>query len=170
MCGQHDDNGCAHHRCTQNLNVRVETIINDASATLLCRAYLDSTTRMALIVGTGTNAAIQLPTSAFAPAKFGQRPKSWFDRAEHVLVNTELSLFGKGVLPMTRWDDYLNITHRLPNFQPLEHLVGGRYLGEITRLVCVEAIQTAGLFGGQVPERFLEPYALSTETIAAIQK
>ena len=83
-------------------------------------------------------------------------------------MNTELSKFGKGILPTTCWDDHLNVNHSLPDFQPFEHLVSGRYLGEIARLVLVEAIQTTDLFGGRFPSRILEPYALDTGTLSAI--
>jgi hexokinase len=114
--------------------------------------------------------AVVLPVSALARSKFGKRPQSWHDQATHVLVNTELSMFGKDILPTTRWDDYLNMTHMRPDFQPLEYLISGRYLGEITRLILLEAIQTKGLFGGRFPEHFLEPYAFETSTMAAIQE
>ncbi|KAI9826500.1 MAG: hypothetical protein M1819_007349 [Sarea resinae] len=153
----------------RNVNIRMDAILNDSSATLLSRAYQDETTRMALILGTGTNAAIHLPVSALGHGKFGNRPQSWHDKATHVLVNTELSMFGKNVWVTTRWDDYLNATHILPDFQPFEHLIGGRYLGEIVRLILVEAIETAGLFDGEMPLGFNEPYSLDTGTIAGIE-
>lgn len=143
--------------------------MNDSSATLLSQAYREPSTRLALILGTGTNASIHLPTSALAFTKYGVRPQSWHDEAHHVLVNTELSMFGKNVLPVTRWDEDLNRHHMKPDFQPFEHLVSGRYLGEIVRLVLVEAIRTAGLFGGEIPERLLEAYALDTGTLATIE-
>jgi hexokinase len=123
-----------------------------------------------LILGTGTNMAVVLPVSALTKTKFGIRPQSWHDQARHVLVNTEFSMFGKNILPTTRWDDYLNKTHMYPDFQPLEYLVSGRYLGEIVRLVLLEAIQSTGLFNGQYPEHFLEPYAFETSTMAAIEE
>jgi hexokinase len=151
------------------MNVRMDAIVNDSSATLLSRAYLDPSTRFALILGTGCNAAIHLPVTALGPSKFGIRPSSWHEKANHVLVNTELSMFGKGIFPVTRWDESLNSTHALPDFQPFEMLLSGRYLGEIVRLMLVEAIQTAGLFGGEIPENFTEPYSLDTGTIAAIE-
>jgi hexokinase len=147
----------------------MEAIINDSTATLLSRAYRDGSTYFALILGTGFNMAVMLPVTALAPAKFGSRPQSWHDHAKHVLVNTELSMFGKGVLPTTRWDDYLNMTHAHPDYQPYEHLIGGRYLGEIVRLILVEAIETAGLFGGQLPAGFEEPYSLEAGTLAALE-
>jgi hexokinase len=153
----------------QNLKVRVDAIINDGSATLLSRAYSDPATRFSVILGTGSNASIILPVSALASAKFGSRPKSWHDKAEHVLVNTEFSMFGKGILPLTRWDEYIDQAHIMPGFQPFEHLISGRYLGEIVRQILLEAIQNYGLFKGQIPERFLEPYALDTSTLAVIE-
>jgi hexokinase len=147
----------------------MDSIVNDASATLLSRAYQNSSTRMALILGTGFNAAVHLPVSALAPSKFGIRPQSWHDQADHVLVNTELSMFGKDVLPTTRWDDILNTNHSHPDFQPFEHLVSGRYLGEIVRLILLEAVRTAGLFGGEVPDKLPEAYSLDTGIMAVFE-
>lgn len=149
--------------------VEMRAIVNDGSATLVSQAYRDPEARMSLILGTGMNASVYLPTSALAQEKFGNRPDAWFDAAQHVLVNTELSMFGKDVLPVTRWDEHLNATHRLPDFQPLEYLCTGRYLGEIVRLVLLEAISTAGLFDGHIPEYLTTPYSLDTRNIAAFE-
>jgi len=147
----------------------MDAMVNDSSATLLSKAYRDSTTGIGLILGTGTNAAIHLPVTTLSHSKFGARPQSWHERAKHVVVNTEFSMFGKDILPTTRWDDSLNQTHVLPDFQPFEYHITGRYLGEIVRLILLEAIQTAGLFGGHVPDNFLEPYSLETSTIAVFE-
>lgn len=112
------------------------------------------------------NAAIYLPTKAFNTLKLEPaRPTT----ATHVLVNAELSMFGKGILPTTRWDDHLNRHHLLPDYQPFEYLVTGAYLGEIVRLILVEAAHSAGLFNGLLPPLLSEPYALDTHTIALIQ-
>jgi len=153
----------------RGLNVEMRAIVNDGQATLLAQAYRDPSTRMSLILGTGTNAAVYLPVSALGNNKFGSRPESWHAAAKHVLVNTELSMFGKNVLPTTRWDDDLNASHMLPDFQPLEYLITGRYLGEIARLILVEAITTAGLFHGEMPDQFDEPYMLDTRILAVFQ-
>ncbi|KAK4966964.1 N-acetylglucosamine kinase 1, partial [Elasticomyces elasticus] len=156
---------CKH----KGLNVSMDAIVNDSSATLLSQAYRDPSTRLALILGTGTNAAIHLPVSALSHDKFGSRPQSWHEAANHVLVNTELSMFGKHVLPTTKWDEQLNATHPLPDFQPLEHLVSGRYLGEIVRLILVDAVRSAGLFDGELPQGLDEAYGLDTGTIAVFE-
>jgi hexokinase len=156
---------CSRH----GLNVQLNAIVNDSSATLLSKAYLDATTRFALILGTGVNAAVHLPVHIFSPSKFGVRPAEWHDEAKHVIVNTELSMFGGGILPDTRWDRQLRATHSMPEFQPLEHFVSGGYLGEIVRLVLVEGVRAAGLFGGVLPQGLEERYSLETQTISMIE-
>jgi len=145
------------------------SIVNDSSATLLSRAYEDPSTRFAVILGTGFNIAVHLPVSALATSKYKGYPQKWLDEATHVLVNTELSMFGKNIFPTTRWDEQLNATHVRPDFQPFEHMISGRYLGEVVRLIIVEAVKTAGLFSGEMPEKLSELYSLETGTLAAME-
>jgi hexokinase len=147
----------------------MDSIINDSSATLLSRAYEDPTTRFAVILGTGFNISVHLPVSALATTKYKGYPQKWLDEASHVLVNTELSMFGKNVFPTTRWDEQLNETHVRPDFQPFEHMISGRYLGEVVRLIIVEAVRTTGLFSGEIPAKLAEPYSLDTGTLAAME-
>ncbi len=80
-----------------------------------------------------------------------------------------MSMFGRHVLPKTRWDEDLNSKHLIPDFQPLEYLTTGRYLGEISRLILLEAITTTGLFNGKVPERLDVPYAVDTRLLATFE-
>lgn len=154
---------------TRGIHVELAAIVNDSTAALLSEAYANSLTRFGLILGTGVNIAVHLPVPTIGREKFGDRPASWFEKASHVIVNTELGMFGKGILPVTRWDKALNEAHLRPDFQPLEHLVSGCYLGEMCRLALVEAITTTGLFGGFVPPSLLNPYSLDTETISFIE-
>ncbi|KAK6431895.1 N-acetylglucosamine kinase 1 [Oleoguttula sp. CCFEE 5521] len=154
----------------KNLNVVMRAIVNDGTATLISQAYKDPSARMSLIMGTGMNASVYLPVSALHRSKFGDRPEAWFDAADHVLVNTELSMFGKSILPITRWDEDLNRAHQHPGFQPLEYMLTGRYLGEIVRLILVDAVADAGLFDGQLPDRLDEPYTLDTKIVAAFEE
>ncbi|KAL2821045.1 hypothetical protein BJX63DRAFT_253012 [Aspergillus granulosus] len=153
----------------RSLNVRMDAIVNDSSAALLSRAYVDPATRMSLILGTGTNVAIHFPVHAIGLNKFGTRPAGWFDYAKHVIINSEMSMFGGEVLPMTRWDDTLNRTHLRPNYQPLEYMATGRYLGEIIRLIIVEAVETAHLFGGELPHSMRDAYSFDTSIVAFIE-
>lgn len=153
----------------KGLHVELSAIVNDSAAALLSEAYINSSTRFSLILGTGVNIAAHLPIPTIARAKYGGRPDSWFEKASHVVVNTELGMFGKGILPLTRWDWLLNRAHPHPDFQPLEQLVSGFYLGEICRHALVEAITTTGIFGGIVPPSLSKPYSLETETLSIIE-
>ncbi|KAB8223019.1 hypothetical protein BDV33DRAFT_47052 [Aspergillus novoparasiticus] len=153
----------------RSLNLQMGAIVNDSSATLLSRAYVDPKTRMSLILGTGTNMAIHFPVHAIGLTKFGTRPVGWFDYAKHVIINSELSMFGGKVLPMSRWDDVINRTHLRPDYQPLEYMITGRYLGEIIRLIIVEAVETAQLFGGELPRSMRDAYSFDTSIVAAIE-
>lgn len=157
------------NHCSQHVNVSLEAIVNDTSSSLLARAYLDPTTRIALVLGTGMNAAAHLPMSALHPSKFELRPVKPTEHETHVLVNTELSMFGKNILPSSKWDDALNAAHMMPNYQPLEYMIGGGYMGEIVRLIIVDAVDRARLFNGHLPQSLRQRYSLDTKTIATIQ-
>jgi len=153
----------------RGLHVELSAIVNDSSATLLSEAYLTPTTRFGLILGTGCNIAAHLPVSTIDEPKYGARPEAWHAKASHVIVNTELGMFGKGVLPLTKWDHLLLESHARPDFQPLEHLVSGYYIGEVCRLALIDAIESTGIFGGVVPPSLLTTYSLDTETLSLIE-
>ena len=154
---------------SQGLNICLDAIVNDSSAALLSRAYVDPSTRLALILGTGINAAIHLPIASLHPSKFGKRSMPAADDVANVLVNTELSMFGKKAYPTTRWDELVNCKHIMPDYQPMEYLVAGPYMGEITRLILLEASETTGLFGGKLPPSLMSNYTLDARILAAIE-
>jgi hexokinase len=153
----------------KGMNVRLNAIVNDSTATLLSKAYEDSSTQFALILGTGVNVAVHIPVGCLNSQKFGIRPAEWHTSARHVIVNTEMSMFGADILPFTAWDKEIKAFHSRPDFQPLEYFVSGGYLGEIVRLILVEGIESAELFGGVIPQSLTERYSLSTKTISLIQ-
>lgn len=154
---------------SHGLRVELAAIVNDSAAALLSEAYVRTSTRFSLILGTGVNMAVHLPVPMIGRSKFGSRPEAWFDAASHVIVNTELSMFGCGLLPTMRWDALLKADHPKPDFQPLEQMVSGYYLGEVCRFALLEATATTGLFGGVVPPSLLKPYALDTETLSIME-
>ena len=107
----------------QTLKVHLDAIVNDSASTLLARAYVSDATFVAVILGTGMNAALYLPVSSFHKSRFGAgQPPT---KATHVVTNAELSMFGLGMLPTTRWDEALNAAHSLPGYQPFEYRVAG---------------------------------------------
>ncbi|KAJ0353022.1 hypothetical protein COL154_001725 [Colletotrichum chrysophilum] len=153
----------------KGMNAALKAIVNDGGATLLSQAYIHSATRFGLILGTGVNIAAHLPVSVIGKPKFGERPQEWWDEARDVIVNTELGMFGQDILSVTRWDRSLKQGHPRPDFQPLEQMVSGMYLGEMVRFALIEAINTTGVFGGVVPKSLDEPYSLKSETISAVE-
>lgn len=78
-------------------------------------------------------------------------------------------MFGKDILPTTRWDEELNSCHRIPNYQPLEYLISGAHLGEIVRLVLVEMAAETGFLGGQLPISLQKPYSICPLTMAIVE-
>lgn len=154
---------------SQKVNVRLDAIVNDTSSTLLARAYLDPATRVAVVLGTGMNAAIHLPIATFHPSKFDLRAEKPGPSITHVLTNTELSMFGKDIFPRSRWDEALNRAHIMPNYQPFEYLVAGGYMSEIVRRIMVDAAENDGLYVHGFPKTLLVPYSLDTHTLARIQ-
>lgn len=151
-----------------SLNVRLSAIVVDAAATLLSQAYLEPTEDIAisLILGTGVNAAAYMPIDAFGSPK---QPRM-LGTEVNTICNTELSMFGHSTLPSTEWDDKLRRAHPQPDYQPLEQRTSGRYLGEIVRLILVDAVKIAGLAADQnsgVPDT---PYSLTTDTMAAFER
>ena len=115
------------------------------------------------------NAAVHLPIAALDLSKF--RSRSLLpERITHVLTNTELSMFGKNIFPTTVWDDILNAAHIFPDYQPFEYLISGKYIGEIVRLIIVEATKTAGLFNGLLsPSLGSTAYTVDTKDLAFIE-
>ncbi|KAF4125598.1 hexokinase [Geosmithia morbida] len=154
---------------TMRLEVTIEAIINDSSACLLSQAYTHPSTRFSLILGTGFNVGAYLPTPLIGRRKFASYPAGWLERASHTIVNTELSMFGRNALSLTKWDIQLLDGHARPDFQPLEYMVSGMYLGEIARFALLEAIETTGAFGGIVPPSLIKPYSLGSDTLSMIE-
>ncbi|OBT73951.1 hypothetical protein VF21_07434 [Pseudogymnoascus sp. 05NY08] len=177
----------------RHLPVTLTATVNDAASTLLSRAYSTPHTHYGLILGTGVNIAVHLPTSLVAgklalrninaaspptsPPSLSTSPGSSVSNGsalpphDYVIVNTEISMFGAGVLPVTRFDTALDAAHALPGFQPLEMLVSGRYLGEVARLVIVEGFERGALFADAkaLPKGWERGYGLDTEVLAKLQ-
>ncbi|VVT51938.1 uncharacterized protein SAPINGB_P003263 [Magnusiomyces paraingens] len=138
--------------------MEVCAVVNDSEAVLLSAAYRDPYTKIALILGTGVNAAALLPSPFPGPAEF-------------IIVNTELSLLGgsadtsqdldQNYLPTTSWDKQVDAASQRPGFQPLETRVGGKHLGELVRRCLVHVSNGNKSAWNNVP-----PYGLSTKTMA----
>lgn len=134
--------------------IKIISITNDSVATLLSAAYAHITphskTAAGIIAGTGTNATCMCPIGKLHPAK---KPSG--RNGGGILLNTEWSINGTAppLQPyVTDWDRRLDASNEKPGFQPLEEMVGGRYLGELVRLVGLDVFTQHSLPTGMYRE------------------
>lgn len=151
------------------LRVTLEAVINDSIATMISQKYRDPKTKMSLILGTGCNSALFMPISAFKCTEL-HRSKAWLSDTSAVMVNAELSTLGKKFLPMTKYDQELDRATALPKYQLLEQLTSGRHLGELVRLILVDAVRHFGLFDGTLPFSLTQERSLDSKTIGVIEE
>ncbi|KAL5003252.1 hypothetical protein BDV10DRAFT_180937 [Aspergillus recurvatus] len=156
--------------------LKISAITNDAVATLASLAYAvkslpNSRVAMGLIVGTGCNATIPMKLSALHEDKVKHVRRS-DPETSGIIVNTEWTIFG--VLPplkelniITRWDAELDASSARPGFQPFEYMTGGRYIGELIRLIFTDyIINIAGVSKAALPANLNQGYALTTSYIS----
>ncbi|OKL62101.1 hypothetical protein UA08_02143 [Talaromyces atroroseus] len=155
--------------------LKIIALTNDAVATLLSLSYSiksfpNSRVAMGIVLDEGCNATIPMTLSDLHPSK-GRHIQAHEPNAAQTLVSTEWTLHSAasplrdhGV--MTKWDLQLDSRSARPGFQPLEYMTGGRYIGELVRIILNDYF--AHILG--IPERLLPnclvtPYALRTESI-----
>ncbi|KAL3495849.1 hypothetical protein BJX62DRAFT_222462 [Aspergillus germanicus] len=156
--------------------LKIAAITNDAVATLASLAYAvkslpNSRVAMGVIVGTGCNATIPMKLSALHEEKVKHVRRSDPDTSE-IIVNTEWTI--SGVLPplkeldiITKWDDQLDAASARPGFQPFEYMTGGRYIGELIRLIFTDYLTTVtGVSASVLPANLTKEYALTTSYVS----
>jgi hexokinase len=156
--------------------LKIAAITNDAVATLASLAYAvkslpNSRVAMGVIVGTGCNATIPMKLSALHEEKVKHVRRSDPDTSE-IIVNTEWTI--SGVLPplkeldiITKWDDQLDAASARPGFQPFEYMTGGRYIGELIRLIFTDYLTTVtGVSASVLPANLTKGYALTTSYVS----
>ncbi|KAF8477024.1 hypothetical protein BDZ91DRAFT_708561 [Kalaharituber pfeilii] len=155
--------------------VEVVAITNDSISTLLAGSYVYyGSATVGIIAGTGTNATCLCPVEKLAEFKkpHGQQQGNVAGArtTTHILLNTEWSI--NGTLPplerfVTKWDRILDRENEKPGFQPFEEMVGGRYLGELVRLVSLDVLGENG--SKTLPGKFFTPYAVKTELCGGVE-
>ncbi|KAK9700428.1 hypothetical protein K7432_012192 [Basidiobolus ranarum] len=142
-------------------NIIVSAIINDTVGTLVSHAYVSPSTKIGLILATGTNAAYL--ESGAKIAKYQGAP------VKEMILNTEYSTMAKNTLPYTKYDDELDNETFTPGFQRLEKMVSGMYIGEIARRVMVDLCEHKELFNGELPRNLDKPYEFKTLFMSTIE-
>ncbi|WLF79401.1 N-acetylglucosamine kinase 1 [Lodderomyces elongisporus] len=132
-----------------NVEIDVRSILNDSLAVYSAGLFLNSTMKLAMVLGTGFNLCCSLNSHE-------QKMHSAKLIDDKILFNTELSFFGQGLVPhfMTKYDGIID--KRLVEaeqrfkafskvdpetnsvFQPNELTTSGRYLPELCRLVIAD--------------------------------
>lgn len=144
------------------LDVRVAALVNDTVGTLAGGRYNNPDVIAALILGTGTNAAYVERAHAI-PKWHGLLPKSG-----EMVINMEWGNFRSSHLPVTEYDQNLDVESLNPGEQIYEKMISGMYLGEILRRVLCRMAEEASLFGDYVPSKLKIPFILRTPDMAAM--
>ncbi|KAI3878146.1 hypothetical protein MKX03_000096 [Papaver bracteatum] len=134
-----------------NLNMfSVTALVNDAVGTLSGAIYTDSDVKVAVILGTGTNACYieRMDTIPKIEEEDG-----------HTIINTEWGAFSQGVLPLTEFDQHLGDND--DGRQIFEKMISGKYLGSIVSQILLEMARSENLFG----EDYTGTVVLSTADI-----
>lgn len=144
------------------LDVRVAALVNDTVGTLAGGRYNNPDVIAAVILGTGTNAAYVERAHAI-PKWHGLLPKSG-----EMVINLEWGNFRSSHLPVTEYDQNLDVESLNPGEQIYEKMISGMYLGEILRRVLCRMAEEASLFGDYVPSKLKIPFILRTPDMAAM--
>ncbi|KAF9916533.1 glucokinase [Linnemannia zychae] len=149
----------------KNVPVKVSAIINDTVGTLVSHAYVSPSTRIGVILATGTNAAYIERTSEISKYKG--------PACDQMILNTEWDAMGKAsYLPQTKYDKEIDAVSLVPGFQEFEKMVSGLYMGELVRLALVDLIEKNAIFeflGGKVPESLKSHLAFKTMYMSTIE-
>jgi len=151
----------------QNLPVKLVSLINDTTGTLIASHYVNPSTKIGCIFGTGCNAAYM--------EKIGNIPKLkhlGLPPDDLMAINCEWGAFDSFFhehLPRTKYDIMVDQSSNKPDEQAFEKLISGRYLGEIMRLIICELIDEGVLFLGQSTYKIEIPYAFDTAFLSLME-
>ncbi|WFD36880.1 hexokinase [Malassezia cuniculi] len=152
-----------------NVPVKVVSIINDTTGTLMASNYINPETKIACIFGTGCNAAYM--------ETIGNVPKInhlGLPADEHMAINCEYGAFDaftheytKAV--RTKYDEHIDLHSNKPHEQTYEKMIAGLYLGEIFRLIMLDLVDEGVLFLGQNTYKIEKPYVFDTAFLSLIE-
>ncbi|KAK0469206.1 hexokinase [Desarmillaria tabescens] len=156
-----------HSLAKYKLPITLTALINDTTGTLIASHYVNPKTKIAVIFGTGCNAAYM--------EKVGNIEKIHslgIDPDAEMAINCEWGAFDSFEhehLPRTKYDIIVDETSNKPGEQAFEKLISGRYLGEILRLVICELIDEGVLFLGQETYKLEIPYVFETAFLSLME-
>ncbi|KAG6662157.1 hexokinase-1-like isoform X1 [Carya illinoinensis] len=144
------------------LDMRVAALVNDTIGTLAGGRYCNQDVIASVILGTGTNAAYVERAHAI-PKWHGLLPKSG-----EMVINMEWGNFRSSHLPLTEYDEELDVESLNPGEQIFEKIISGMYLGDIVRRVLCRMAEEAAFFGDTVPPKLRIPFILRTPDMSVM--
>ncbi|XP_057212479.1 hexokinase-4 isoform X1 [Triplophysa rosa] len=141
----------------------VVAMVNDTVATMISCYYEDRSCEVGMIVGTGCNACYmeEMRTVELVEGEEGR-----------MCVNTEWGAFGaNGELEEFRleYDRVVDETSLNPGKQLYEKLIGGKYMGELVRLVLLKLVNENLLFNGEASDLLKTRGAFETRFVSQIE-
>ncbi|PAV18262.1 hexokinase [Pyrrhoderma noxium] len=149
------------------LPIKFTALINDTTGTLIASHYVNPRTKIAVIFGTGCNAAYMEDIKEITKID-----NLHLDPNAQMAINCEWGAFDSFThehLPRTEYDEVVDETSNKPGEQAFEKLISGRYLGEILRLVICDLIQKGVLFLGQNTYKLEIPYCFDTAFLSLME-
>ncbi|ESO12745.1 hypothetical protein HELRODRAFT_105497 [Helobdella robusta] len=153
----------------KTLQVECVALVNDTVGCLMSCAYEDIQTYMAVIIGTGSNASY---------VEKVRNIEKWQpdadETSDEMIINTEWGGLGdNGCIDFARGPaDYIIDDRSLDKRRQIfEKMISGRYLGEVARLVLLEAVKANLLFHqpGRLVEAFTKEYGFLTKYLSEIE-
>nr|XP_042715239.1 hexokinase-4 isoform X3 [Chrysemys picta bellii] len=141
----------------------VVAMVNDTVATMISCYYEDHRCEVGMIVGTGCNACYmeEMENVELVEGDEGR-----------MCVNTEWGAFGaSGELDefLLEYDRVVDETSLNPGHQLYEKMIGGKYMGEIVRLVLLKLVNENLLFHGEASEKLKTRGSFETRFISQIE-
>ncbi|KAI3802718.1 hypothetical protein L1987_30859 [Smallanthus sonchifolius] len=146
----------------KGVDMRVSALVNDTVGTLAGGRYDNKDVLIAVILGTGTNAAYVERAQAI-PKWHGPHPKSG-----EMVINMEWGNFRSSHLPLTEYDNTLDAESLNLGEQIFEKMISGMYLGELLRRILYRMADEAALFGETVPPKLKTQFILRTPEMSAM--
>lgn len=146
-------------------NIEILAILNDTTGTLVQGARIDANTRIGIVLGTGSNACYM---------ELAKNVKHWETRChgDHVIIDVEWGAFGdNGVLDFikTKYDRTVDEGSLLKNSFTFEKYIGGKYLGELCRVILEELHLQKLFFPKVAQEKFPKPWTFGSDNVSKIE-
>ncbi|KAJ3068496.1 hexokinase A [Podochytrium sp. JEL0797] len=127
----------------RKLDIDVTALVNDTTGTLVSHAYIQPSTRVGVILGTGTNAAYVEKIENITKYT-GHVPAG----VKEMIINMEWGAFDDEmiVIPRNKYDKKVDRSMNIQGGFTFEKMISGMYLGEIVRFCLVDLVKLGDIF------------------------